>query len=63
MTEDRKPPFKLRDYFDQAGMKNFRAPAPSNVANVTEGPPVGALVSIFEQLAEMGVKRNTPYNS
>jgi hypothetical protein len=35
----------------------------SNIADVTEGPPVGALVSIFERLAEMGVKRNTPYNS
>jgi len=29
-----------------------------NIRDVTEGPIVGALVSVFRQLEEMGVKRN-----
>jgi len=48
-----KAPFKLRDYFDSFGMKEFRAPAPSNVADIIEGPRVNALVSVFAQLEQM----------
>ncbi len=33
-------------------------PWSENIRNVTEGPIVGALATVFRQLEDMGVKRN-----
>jgi hypothetical protein len=47
---------KSERYLDRQGVSPVRHQ--SGIGDVTEGPIVGALVSVFKQLEEMGVKRN-----
>jgi hypothetical protein len=61
MTEDEKVAEIWRRGKSPAWLKRLGLPATKpqsgpNVGDVTEGPIVGALVSVFQQLEEMGAR-------
>ena len=57
-NDQRKKPSTKRDLLDRNGMKNYRERQwLQSIGNITEGPIVDKLVSVFRQLEEIGVKQ------